>query len=141
MPGGPRSTPSSARRNRSIRSSPQSNNPYDIKELILKTVDEGDFFELQGAFARNIVTGFGRIAGRSVGFVANQPMVLADVLEALDASKAARFAALRRVRSPIVTFVDVPELLPGTNQEYGALIKHRAQLLFAYSQATVRSSP
>ena len=114
------------------------NKPYDIKELILKTVDEGDFFELQGAFARNIVTGFGRIAGRSVGFVANQPMVLAGVLD-IDASrKAARFVRFCDAFGiPIVTFVDVPGFLPGTNQEYGALIKHGAKLLFAYSQATV----
>jgi propionyl-CoA carboxylase beta chain len=114
------------------------NKPYDIKELILKTVDEGDFFELQGAFARNIVTGFGRIGGRSVGFVANQPMVLAGVLD-IDASrKAARFVRFCDAFGiPIVTFVDVPGFLPGTNQEYGALIKHGAKLLFAYSQATV----
>ena len=114
------------------------NKPYDIKELILKTVDEGDFFELQGAFARNIVTGFGRIGGRSVGFVANQPMLLAGVLD-IDASrKAARFVRFCDAFGiPIVTFVDVPGFLPSTNQEYGALIKHGAKLLFAYSQATV----
>src|SRR5437660_76138 len=114
------------------------NKPYDIKELILKVVDEGDFFELQEAFAKNIVTGFGRIAGRSVGVVANQPMVLAGVLD-IDASrKAARFVRFCDAFGiPIVTFVDVPGFLPGTNQEYGALIKHGAKLLFAYSQATV----
>jgi propionyl-CoA carboxylase beta chain len=114
------------------------NKPYDIKELILKVVDEGDFFELQGAFAKNIVTGFGRIAGRSVGVVANQPMVLAGVLD-IDASrKAARFVRYCDAFGiPIVTFVDVPGFLPGTNQEYGALIAHGAKLLFAYSQATV----
>jgi propionyl-CoA carboxylase beta chain len=114
------------------------NKPYDIKELILKVADEGDFFELQEAFARNIVTGFGRIAGRTVGFVANQPMVLAGVLD-IDASrKAARFVRFCDAFGiPIVTLVDVPGFLPGTNQEYGALIKHGAKLLFAYSQATV----
>jgi propionyl-CoA carboxylase beta subunit len=114
------------------------NKPYDIKELILKVVDEGDFFELQEAFAKNIVTGFGRIAGRSVGVVANQPMVLAGVLD-IDASrKAARFVRFCDAFGiPIVTFVDVPGFLPGTNQEYGALIAHGAKLLFAYSQATV----
>ena len=114
------------------------NKPYDIKELILKVADEGDFFELQEAFARNIVTGFGRIAGRTVGFVANQPMVLAGVLD-IDASrKAARFVRFCDAFGiPIVTFVDVPGFLPGTNQEYGALIKHGSKLLFAYSQATV----
>src|SRR6266542_445381 len=114
------------------------NKPYDIKELILKVVDEGDFFELQEAFAKNIVTGFGRIAGRSVGVVANQPMMLAGVLD-IDASrKAARFVRFCDAFGiPIVTFVDVPGFLPGTNQEYGALIAHGAKLLFAYSQATV----
>src|SRR6516162_2356382 len=114
------------------------NKPYDIKELIAKVVDEGDFFELQEAFAKNIVTGFGRMAGRTVGFVANQPMVLAGVLD-IDASrKAARFVRFCDAFGvPIVTFVDVPGFLPGTNQEYGALIKHGAKLLFAYSQATV----
>jgi propionyl-CoA carboxylase beta subunit len=114
------------------------NKPYDIKELILKVVDEGDFFELQESFAKNIVTGFGRIAGRSVGVVANQPMVLAGVLD-IDASrKAARFVRFCDAFGiPIVTFVDVPGFLPGTNQEYGALIAHGAKLLFAYSQATV----
>src|SRR5438067_3495175 len=99
------------------------NRPYDIKELILKVADEGDFFELQEAFAKNVVTGFGRIAGRTVGFVANQPMVLAGVLD-IDASrKAARFVRFCNAFGiPIVTFVDVPGFLPGTNQEYGALI-------------------
>ena len=114
------------------------NKPYDIKELILKVADEGDFFELAEAFAKNIVTGFGRIAGRTVGFVANQPMVLAGVLD-IDASrKAARFVRFCDAFDiPIVTFVDVPGFLPGTDQEYGGLIKHGAKLLFAYSQATV----
>jgi propionyl-CoA carboxylase beta chain len=114
------------------------NKPYDIKELILKVADEGDFFELAEAFAKNIVTGFGRIAGRTVGFVANQPMVLAGVLD-IDASrKAARFVRFcDAFNIPIVTFVDVPGFLPGTDQEYGGLIKHGAKLLFAYSQATV----
>src|SRR5205809_1136676 len=114
------------------------NKPYDIKELVLKVADEGDFFELQEAFAKNVVTGFGRIAGRTVGFVANQPMVLAGVLD-IDASrKAARFVRFFDAFGiPIVTFVDVPGFLPGTNQEYGALIAHGAKLLFAYSQATV----
>ncbi len=114
------------------------NKPYDMKELILRVADEGDFFELSEAFAKNIVTGFGRIAGRTVGFVANQPMVLAGVLD-IDASrKAARFVRFcNAFNIPIVTFVDVPGFLPGTNQEYGALIKHGAKLLFAYSQCTV----
>ncbi len=114
------------------------NKPYDMKELILKVADEGDFFEIGADFARNIVTGFGRMAGRTVGFVANQPMVLAGVLD-IDASrKAARFVRFcDAFNIPIVTFVDVPGFLPGTAQEYGGLIKHGAKLLFAYSQATV----
>jgi propionyl-CoA carboxylase beta chain len=114
------------------------NKPYDIKELILKIVDEGDFFELSETFARNIVIGFGRIAGRTVGFVANQPMVLAGVLDSDASRKAARFVRFcDAFNIPIVTFVDEPGFLPGTAQVYGGLIKHGAKLLFAYSQATV----
>src|SRR6516162_8670970 len=114
------------------------NKPYDIKELIAKVVDEGDFFEIQPSFGRNIVTGFGRMAGRTVGFVANQPMVLAGVLDSDASRKAARFVRFcDAFEIPIVTFVDVPGFLPGTAQEYGGLIKHGAKLLFAYSQATV----
>jgi propionyl-CoA carboxylase beta chain len=114
------------------------NKPYDIKELILKVTDEGDFFEIGTAFAKNIVTGFGRIAGSTVGFVANQPMVLAGVLDSDASRKAARFVRFcDAFNIPIVTFVDVPGFLPGTDQEYGGLIKHGAKLLFAYSQATV----
>ncbi|HEY0441818.1 MAG TPA: acyl-CoA carboxylase subunit beta, partial [Xanthobacteraceae bacterium] len=91
------------------------NKPYDIKELIAKTVDEGDFFEIQAAFARNMVTGFGRIAGATVGFVANQPMVLAGVLDSDASRKAARFVRFcDAFEIPIVTFVDVPGFLPGT---------------------------
>jgi propionyl-CoA carboxylase beta chain len=109
-----------------------------MKELIYKTVDEGDFFEIGEAFAKNIVTGFGRIAGRTVGFVANQPMVLAGVLDSDASRKGARFVRFcDAFNIPIVTFVDVPGFLPGTAQEYGGLIKHGAKLLFAYSQATV----
>src|SRR5688572_16849112 len=114
------------------------NKPYDIKELILKVADEGDFFEIGAAFAKNIVTGFGRIAGRTVGFVANQPMVLAGVLDSDASRKGARFVRFcDAFEIPIVTFVDVPGFLPGTAQEQGGLIKHGAKLLFAYSQATV----
>ena len=114
------------------------NKPYDIKELILKLVDEGDFFEISATFAGNIVTGFGRLAGRTVGFVANQPMVLAGVLDSDASRKAARFVRFCDAFDiPIVTFVDVPGFLPGTDQEYGGLIKHGAKLLFAYSQCTV----
>ncbi|MBS7536975.1 acyl-CoA carboxylase subunit beta [Ancylobacter sonchi] len=114
------------------------NKPYDIKELIGKVVDEGDFFEIQAAFAGNIVTGFGRVEGRTVGIVANQPMVLAGVLDSDASRKAARFVRFcDAFEIPILTFVDVPGFLPGTAQEYGGLIKHGAKLLFAYSQATV----
>jgi propionyl-CoA carboxylase beta chain len=112
--------------------------PYDIKELIVKTVDEGDFFEIQAAYARNIVTGFGRMDGRPVGFVANQPMVLAGTLDSDASRKAARFVRFCDCFNiPIVTFVDVPGFLPGTAQEYGGLIKHGAKLLFAYGETTV----
>ena len=114
------------------------NKPYDIKELILKIADEGDFFEIQQDFARNIVTGFGRMEGRTVGFVANQPMVLAGVLDSDASRKGARFVRFCDCFNiPIVTLVDVPGFLPGTAQEYGGLIKHGAKLLFAYSEATV----
>jgi propionyl-CoA carboxylase beta chain len=114
------------------------NKPYDIKELILKVVDEGDFFEIQEAFARNIVTGFARIEGRTVGIVANQPMFLAGVLDSDASRKGARFVRFCDCFNiPIVTFVDVPGFLPGTDQEYGGLIKHGAKLLFAFTEATV----
>ena len=114
------------------------NKPYDMKELILKTVDEADFFEIQEAYARNIITGFGRIEGRTVGIVANQPMVLAGVLDSDASRKAARFVRFcDSFEIPIISFVDVPGFLPGTAQEYGGLIKHGAKLLYAYSEATV----
>eukprot|EP00903_Cladosiphon_okamuranus_P001687 g1685.t1 len=114
------------------------NKPYDMKELVLKTVDEGDFYEIQGSFAGNILTGFGRIEGRTVGIVANQPMVLAGVLDSDASRKAARFVRFCDCFGiPIVTYVDVPGFLPGTAQEYGGLIKHGAKLLFAYAEATV----
>ena len=105
---------------------------------VLKVVDEADFFEIQASFAQNIVTGFGRMEGRTVGIVANQPMVLAGVLDADASRKAARFVRFcDAFEIPIVTLVDVPGFLPGTAQEYGGLIKHGAKLFFAYAQATV----
>ncbi|WP_342234513.1 acyl-CoA carboxylase subunit beta [Inquilinus sp. OTU3971] len=114
------------------------NKPYDISELILKIVDERDFFEIQGAYARNIITGFARIGGRTVGVVANQPMVLAGVLDCDASRKGARFVRYCDAFGiPIITLVDVPGFLPGTAQECGGLIKHGAKLLFAYSQCTV----
>jgi propionyl-CoA carboxylase beta chain len=114
------------------------NKPYDIKELILKVVDDGDFFELQPKFAGNIVIGFARMEGATIGIVANQPMVLAGCLDIDSARKAARFVRFCDCFNiPIVTFVDVPGFLPGTAQEYGAIIKHGAKLLFAFAEATV----
>jgi propionyl-CoA carboxylase beta chain len=114
------------------------NQPYDMKELIQKVVDEGDFFEIQDAHAKNIIVGLGRIGGRTIGIVANQPLVLAGVLDSDAARKAARFVRFCDCFNiPIVTFVDVPGFLPGTAQEYGGLIKHGAKLLFAYAEATV----
>jgi propionyl-CoA carboxylase beta chain len=114
------------------------NKPYDMKELILKVVDEGDFFELQPGFAGNIIVGFARLDGATIGIVANQPMVLAGCLDIDSARKAARFVRFCDCFNiPIVTFVDVPGFLPGTAQEYGAIIKHGAKLLFAFAEATV----
>ena len=114
------------------------NKPYDIKELIHKVADEGDFFEIQPGFAKNIVVGFARMEGHTVGIVANQPLVLAGVLDSDASRKAARFVRFCDCfEIPIITFVDVPGFLPGTAQEYGGLIKHGAKLLFAYSEATV----
>jgi propionyl-CoA carboxylase beta chain len=112
--------------------------PYDMKELITKVVDEGDFFELQPDFAKNIVVGFGRMEGRTVGVVANQPMVLAGCLDISSSIKGARFVRFCDCFNiPIVTFVDVPGFLPGTDQEFGGIIKHGAKLLFAFAEATV----
>ena len=114
------------------------NQPYDMKELILKLSDESDFFEVQEDFAANIVTGFIRLEGRTVGVVANQPLVLAGVLDIDSSRKAARFVRFcAAFEIPILTLVDVPGFLPGTSQEYGGVIKHGAKLLFAYGEATV----
>ena len=114
------------------------NTPYDMKELIVKLADEADFYEIQEDFARNIVTGFIRIEGRTVGVVANQPMVLAGCLDIDSSRKAARFVRFcDAFEIPILTLVDVPGFLPGTGQEYGGVIKHGAKLLFAYGEATV----
>ena len=114
------------------------NQPYDMKELILKLSDESDFFEVQEDFAANIVTGFIRLEGRTVGVVANQPLVLAGVLDIDSSRKAARFVRFcEAFEIPILTLVDGPGFLPGTSQEYGGVIKHGAKLLFAYGEATV----
>ncbi len=114
------------------------NRPYNMKELLERVVDEGDFFELQPDYAKNIIIGFGRMEGHTVGFVANQPMHMAGCLD-IDASrKAARFIRFcDAFNIPLVTFVDVPGFLPGTHQEHSGIIKHGAKLLYAYAEATV----
>ncbi|WP_438959201.1 acyl-CoA carboxylase subunit beta [Nereida sp.] len=114
------------------------NTPYDMKELITKLADEGDFYEIQEDFAKNIITGFVRLEGSTVGVVANQPMVLAGCVDIDSSRKAARFVRFcDAFEIPILTLVDVPGFLPGTSQEYGGVIKHGAKLLFAYGEATV----
>ncbi|MGH1351653.1 MAG: acyl-CoA carboxylase subunit beta [Methyloligellaceae bacterium] len=114
------------------------NKPYDMHQVIVKVADEGDFYEIQEEYARNIITGFIRLDGSTVGVVANQPMFLAGCLDIDSARKAARFVRFcDAFNIPILTFVDVPGFLPGTDQEYGGIIKHGAKLLFAYGEATV----
>jgi len=114
------------------------NKPYDMREVILKVADEGDFLELQKDHAGNILTGFIRLGGQPVGVVANQPLVLAGCLDINASKKAARFIRFcDSFEIPILTFVDVPGFLPGVAQEYGGIIKHGAKLLFAYAEATV----
>jgi propionyl-CoA carboxylase beta chain len=117
---------------------PSAATPYDMHELIRKVADEGDFFEIQPRHAANIITGFCRIEGRTVGIVANQPMVLAGVLDINSSKKAARFVRFCDAFDiPILTFVDVPGFLPGVGQEHHGIIKHGAKLLFAFAEATV----
>jgi propionyl-CoA carboxylase beta chain len=117
---------------------PSAAQPYDMHEVIRKVLDEGDFFEIQPGHAANIICGFGRVEGRTVGIVANQPMVLAGVLDINASKKAARFVRFCDCFNiPIVTFVDVPGFLPGTNQEHNGIIKHGAKLAYAYCEATV----
>jgi len=114
------------------------NQAYDMKELVLKTVDDGDFFELQPDYAKNMLIGFARMAGQTVGIVANQPLVLAGCLDIKSSIKAARFVRFCDAFSiPVITFVDVPGFMPGTSQEYGGIIKHGAKLLYAYAECTV----
>lgn len=114
------------------------NKPYDIHAAIAAVLDDGDFFEIHELYARNIVCGFGRIEGRSVGVVANQPNVLAGVLDIKSSTKASRFVRFcDAFNIPLLTFVDVPGFLPGTDQEYGGIILHGAKLLYAYAEATV----
>jgi acetyl-CoA carboxylase carboxyltransferase component len=114
------------------------NKPYDMKQVITQVVDDGDFFEVQPLWAMNIVCGYARIDGHVVGIVGNQPQVLAGCLDIEAAEKAARFVrTCDAFNVPLVTFVDVPGFLPGTNQEYGGIIRHGAKLLYAYCEATV----
>ncbi len=114
------------------------NMPYNMKELIIKVVDDGDFFELQPDYAKNIVIGFARMDGTTIGVVANQPLVLAGCLDIKSSIKAARFVRFcDAFNIPVVTFVDVPGFMPGTTQEYGGIIKHGAKLLYAYAECTV----
>jgi propionyl-CoA carboxylase beta chain len=114
------------------------NKAYDMFEVLHSVVDEGDFFEVSGNFAKNIIVGFGRMEGHTVGFVANQPMEMAGCLD-IDASrKAARFVRFcDAFNIPLVTFVDVPGFLPGTAQEHSGIIRHGAKLLYAYAEATI----
>jgi len=114
------------------------NKPYEIKELILKVVDDGEFFELQPDYAKNIVIGLARMQGSTVGIVANQPMILAGCLDINSSTKAARFVRFcDAFNIPIITFVDVPGFMPGTAQEYGGIIRHGAKLLYAFAECTV----
>jgi propionyl-CoA carboxylase beta chain len=116
----------------------ESNLPYDIKDVIRAVVDDGYFFEVHEHYARNIVVGFARLNGRSVGIVANQPAFLAGVLDINSSVKGARFVRFcDAFNIPLITFEDVPGFLPGTNQEYGGIIRHGAKLLFAFAEATV----
>jgi propionyl-CoA carboxylase beta chain len=116
----------------------ESNKPYDIKDVIHAVVDDGYFFEVQEHYARNIVVGFARLDGRSVGIVANQPSILAGTLDINASVKGARFVRFCDCFNiPLVTFEDVPGFLPGTAQEYGGIIKHGAKLLYAFAEATV----
>ncbi|GAB4228939.1 MAG: acyl-CoA carboxylase subunit beta [Deltaproteobacteria bacterium] len=112
--------------------------PYDIRDVVRKVVDDGDFFEIQEHYARNIVIGFARVNGRSVGVVGNQPAILAGCLDINSSIKGARFVRFcDAFNIPLLTFVDVPGFLPGTTQEYGGIIKHGAKLLYAFAEATV----
>ncbi len=112
--------------------------PYDIKDVIAGIVDDGDFLELQEGFARNIVTAFARVTGRTVGIIANQPAMLAGVLDINSSDKASRFIRFcNAFNIPLLTLVDTPGFLPGVDQEYGGIIRHGAKQLFAYSAATV----
>ncbi|MGL4913393.1 MAG: acyl-CoA carboxylase subunit beta, partial [Romboutsia sp.] len=115
-----------------------SNKPYDMKEIIYEIVDDADFYEVQPFFAQNIITGFARVNGESIGIIANQPKFMAGSLDINASDKSARFIrTCDAFNIPIVNLVDVPGFLPGTSQEYGGIIRHGAKMLYAYSEATV----
>lgn len=114
-----------------------SNKAYDMKQIILSVVDDHDFFEVQPYYAQNMITGFGRVGGKSVGILANQPKFMAGSLDINASDKASRFISIcDSFNIPLLTFVDVPGFLPGTSQEYGGIIRHGAKMLYAYSEAT-----
>jgi propionyl-CoA carboxylase beta chain len=114
------------------------NQPYDMSELVEKILDEGDFYEINPNYAKNIMVGFGRLEGETIGIVANQPMHLAGCLDIKASEKAARFIRFcDAFNIPLLTFVDVPGFLPGTDQEHAGIIRHGAKLLYAYGEATV----
>jgi acetyl-CoA carboxylase carboxyltransferase component len=115
-----------------------SNKPYDMKEIIYEIVDNSDFYEVQPYFAQNIIIGFARINGESIGIIANQPKVMAGCLDINASDKSARFIrTCDAFNIPILSLVDVPGFLPGTGQEFGGIIRHGAKMLYAYSEATV----
>lgn len=115
-----------------------SSEPYDMREIVIRVVDRGDFMEIQEHFAPNIIIGFGRLTGRTIGIIANQPKHKAGVLDIDSSDKASRFIRFcNAFNIPIVTFVDVPGFMPGVQQEYGGIIRHGAKMLFAYASATV----
>jgi acetyl-CoA carboxylase carboxyltransferase component len=114
------------------------NQPYDMKDVVSHLMDDGEFYEILPFYAMSIITGFARLDGRSVGIIANQPKVLAGVLDIESSEKAARFIRFcDAFNIPLVTLVDVPGFMPGTNQEYGGIIRHGAKLLYAFAEATV----
>jgi propionyl-CoA carboxylase beta chain len=114
------------------------NKPYDMREVVSRIVDDGDFFEVQEHFAKNIIIGFSRLGGHPVGVVGNQPSQMAGVLDIDASEKAARFVRFcDAFNIPLVTFTDVPGFLPGTSQEWGGIIRHGAKLLYAFTEATV----
>ena len=139
-PPGYRATDPAGRADESLRDivPPEPNRPYDVREIIYRIVDDADFMEVQAGYAANVVVGFGRMAGRTVGVVGNQPAFLAGVLDINASAKASRFVRFCDCFNiPLVTLVDVPGFMPGTEQEYGGIIRHGAKLIYAYAEATV----